>query len=65
LSAIKVEVVYLSSTTADDEAKLEALKYLVVWANESFAIAERAQTKYCVQRGLGRAAVLCRWGKQR
>jgi S1/P1 Nuclease len=23
----------------------------VVWANESFAIAERAQTKYCVQRG--------------
>jgi hypothetical protein len=21
------------------------------WANESFAIAERAQTKYCVQRG--------------
>ena len=24
----------------------------VVWANESFAIAERAQTKYCFQRGL-------------
>jgi hypothetical protein len=23
----------------------------VVWANESFAIAERAQTKYCVQGG--------------
>jgi hypothetical protein len=23
----------------------------VIWANESFAIAERAQTKYCDQRG--------------
>jgi hypothetical protein len=30
----------------------------VVWANESFAIAERAQTKYCVQRGLPRLLVL-------
>jgi hypothetical protein len=126
LSAIQVEVVFLSSNRVDDEAKLEALKFLghwvgdvhqplhvsfeddrggnnitavgecqgnlhaawdsclvvkavgadvaaaatdlmksitpakieewthsdpVAWANESFAIAERAQTKYCVQRG--------------
>src|ERR1700722_4357888 len=34
LSAIQVELAYLSSTSADDEAKLEALKYLGHWVGD-------------------------------
>jgi hypothetical protein len=34
LSAIKVEVALLSSNGADDEAKLEALKFLGHWVGD-------------------------------